>query len=257
MRLHGKIALITGGSSGIGLATARLFIAEGASVALTGRDAARLDAAARALGPDALPIQADVATEAGNAAAVAATVARFGGLDIVVANAGISGTTRLGSTTAAAFEDILRTNLVGPFLTIQAAAPHLPRGGSVVLLGSVHELIGAPEWSAYAASKGGIRAMARVLAGELAPAGVRVNTVSPGATLTPIWDSMAPDPQARAALEARMTRAVPLGRLAEAEDVARTILFLASDDARHVDGEEIFVDGGHTGAPAAAPAWRT
>ncbi|MGH7043710.1 MAG: SDR family NAD(P)-dependent oxidoreductase [Acetobacteraceae bacterium] len=253
MRLHGKTALITGGTSGIGLATARLFIAEGAQVALTGRDPTRLATAAGELGPDALPIEADAATEAGTAAAVAATLARFGRLDIVIANAGIGGATRLGATSAAAFEAILRTNLTGVFLTVQAAAPHLPRGGAVVLLGSVHEVLGVPGWAAYAASKGGVRAMARVLAGELAPAGIRVNVVSPGATRTPLWDAVAPTADARATLEARMARAIPLGRLAEPEDVARTILFLASDDAAHVQAAEIFVDGGHTGAPAAAP----
>ncbi len=256
MRLHGKIALVTGASSGIGLATARLFIAEGAQVALTGRNPTRLAAAAAELGPDALAITADVATEDGPPAAVAATLERFGRLDIVIANAGIGGSTPLGSTSLAAFEVFLRTNLTGAFLTVQAAAPHLPRGGSIVLLGSVHELLGVPGAAAYAASKGGLHAMCRVLAGELAPAGIRVNIVSPGATRTPIWDSRAPTADARAALEARMARGAPLGRMAEPEDVARTILFLASDDAAHITAAEIFVDGGSTGAPAATPAAR-
>ena len=155
MRLENKTALITGGNSGIGLATARLFIAEGARVAITGRNQATLDAAARELGPRPLAVNADVSEVAAIEAAVAAAVRDFGALDIVFANAGIAGPTPLGTTPLAAFERILRTNLTGVFLTVQAAAPHLRNGASVVLNGSVHGVLGAPGYSAYAAKQGG------------------------------------------------------------------------------------------------------
>ncbi len=256
MRLENKTALITGGNSGIGLATARLFIAEGARVAITGRNQATLDAAARELGPRLLAVNADVSEVAAIEAAVAAAVRDFGALDIVFANAGIAGPTPLGTTPLAAFERILRTNLTGVFLTVQAAAPHLRNGASVVLNGSVHGVLGAPGYSAYAASKAGVRAMARVLASELSPRGIRVNTVIPGATRTPIWSKIAPSPDAFAALEARVAKAVPLGRLSDAEEIAKAVLFLASDDAANIQAAEIVVDGGHTGAPAGAPIYR-
>ena len=256
MRLANKTAFITGGNSGIGLATARLFIAEGANVAITGRNQATLDAAAAELGPKALALRADITDEAATEAAIAATVERFGGLDIVFANAGISGATPVGQTAAATFDGILRTNLTGVFLTVQAAAPHLRAGGSIVLVGSVHAELGAPGMAAYAASKAGIRAMTRVLASELSPRAIRVNGVTPGATRTPIWDNRAPTPEAFAVLEARMVRAVPLGRISEAEEIAQAVLFLASDDAANITAAEIVVDGGLTGAPGGAPIYR-
>ncbi len=256
MRLANKVALITGGSSGIGLATARLFLAEGARVAITGRRQDALDAAVAALGPDLLAIQADATDAAALERAVAAVVAKFGGLDIVFANAGIGGSSPVGQTTAAAFNDILHINLTGAFLTVQAAAPHLKPGASIILNGSVHAVMGVPGWSAYAASKAGIRAMTRNLASELSPRGIRVNQVTPGAARTPIWSPLAPNDDALAALEARIAKGIPLGRIGEAEEVAQAALFLASDDASNVQGTEIVVDGGATGAPQGAPIYR-
>ena len=257
MRLKDKVALITGGNSGIGLATARLFAAEGAKVAVTGRNQATLDAAAAELGPQALAIKADVTDIADTAKAVAAAVDRFGRLDVVFANAGIGATTPLGPTPLEVFEQVLRTNITAVFFTVQAALPHLRGGASVILNGSVHAVLGAPGYSAYAASKAGVRAMARVLASELSPRKIRVNVVVPGATRTPIWSRLAPTPDARAALETRISRAVPLGRFSEAEEIARAVLFLASDDAANIQAAEIVIDGGLTGAPSGAPAYRT
>jgi NAD(P)-dependent dehydrogenase (short-subunit alcohol dehydrogenase family) len=256
MRLQNKTALITGGNSGIGLATARLFVAEGAQVVITGRDRETLDAAARELGSNVLAVRADVKESGAPEAAVASALERFGRLDIVFANAGIGGSTPLGQTTVETFERFLSTNLTAVFFTIQAAAPHLEPGASIVLNGSVHAVLGIPGASAYAASKAGIRAMTRVLAAELAERGIRVNVVVPGATRTPIWDSRAPTPEAFAALEVNMLRAIPLGRLAEAEDIAKTVLFLSSDDAAHITAAEIVVDGGNTGAPGGVPIYR-
>jgi NAD(P)-dependent dehydrogenase (short-subunit alcohol dehydrogenase family) len=256
MRLRNKTALITGGNSGIGLATAKLFIAEGARVAITGRNQATLQAAAQELGPNAFALQADATDVAATEQAVAEAAARLGRLDIVFANAGIPGRTPVGGTSLEAFEQVLRTNVTGAFFTVQAAAPHLNDGGSIILTGSVMSEMGSPGSAAYAASKAGLRGMGRVLASEFAPRGIRVNLVSPGATRTPIWDSSAPTPDAKAQLEQRLSGVIPLGRLGEAEEIARTVLFLASDDAVYINGAELFVDGGANGAPFGGPVFR-
>jgi len=256
MTLAGKTAFITGGNSGIGLATAKLFVAQGARVAITGRNADTLTTAAAELGPHALALRADVGDVAELERAVATAAERFGKLDIVFANAGVSGNTPVGGTSLAAFERIIRTNVTGVFFTVQAAAPQMNDGGSVVLVGSVHAVLGAPGAAAYAASKGAIRAMTRVLASDLAPRGIRVNVVTPGATRTPIWDDRAPTPEAFAALEARLGRGAPLARISEPEEVAQAVLFFAGDASSNVTGAEIVVDGGLTQAPYGAPIFR-
>ena len=257
MRLASKTALITGGNSGIGLATAQLFAHEGARVAIVGRNKETLDAAAKTLGPSAVAIQADVTDVEAIEHAVASAAEQLGPLDIVFANAGIGGASPLGQTTLAAFEQIIRTNLTAAFFTVQAAVPHLADRASVILNGSVHAVLGMPGWSAYAAAKGGVRSMTRNLAAELAPRGIRVNQVTPGATRTPIWSRLAPTEDAMAAVEARVSRTVPLGRLGEADEVARAVLYLASDDSSNVTATEIVVDGGTTGAPSGGPVHRT
>ena len=257
MRLAGKTALITGGNSGIGLATARTFIQHGARVAITGRNQETLDQAVAELGPNATAYRADLMDAGATEAAIAAAGEAFGHLDIVVANAGIGGATPVGSTSAEQFGRFLTTNVTGVFLTVQAALPFLRQGASVILVGSVHAVMGAPGWSAYAASKGAVRSLSRVLASELSPSGIRVNVVVPGATRTPIWGRFGGDPDMLAKLEPRMVRAVPTGRISEAEELANTILFLASDEATNIQGAEIVVDGGLTGAPSGAPIYRT
>ena len=256
MRLANKTALITGGNSGIGLATAKLFVAEGAKVAITGRDQARLEAAAKELGPNALAIVADATDVAATEKAVARAVEKFGKLDILFANAGIGANTPVGGTTLDTFESVLKTNVTAVFFTVQAAVPHLNDGGSIVLNGSVMSVLGSPGYAAYAASKAGVRAMARVMASELSPRGIRVNVVAPGGTSTPIWDRVAPTPDAVIALEKRISQGIPLGRFGKVEEVAKTVLFLASDDASNIQGAEIFVDGGATAAPSGAPIYR-
>ena len=256
MRLANKTALITGGNSGIGLTTARLFVKEGAKVAITGRDQARLEAAAKELGPNAIALVADATDVAATEAAIKLAVDKFGKLDVLFANAGIPGNTPLGGTTLAAFEQVLKTNITAVFFTVQAALPHLADGASIILNGSVISVLGSPGYSAYAASKAGVRAMARVMASELSPRGIRVNVVAPGAARTPIWKRAAPTAEAFTALEQRVSRTTPLGRIADADHIAKTVLFLASDDAAHVQSAEIFVDGGATGSPAGAPIYR-
>lgn len=256
MRLKNKTALITGGNSGIGLATAKLFMAEGARVAITGRNRATLDAALAELGPNAIALQADATDVAATEKAVAEAARVFGKLDIVFANAGIPGATPVGASKLEVFEQVLRTNITGAFFTVQAAAPHLNDGGAIILTGSVMSEMGSPGSSAYAASKAGLRGMSRVLAAEFAPRGIRVNVVSPGATRTPIWDSSAPTPEAKAQLDKRLSGLIPLGRLGEADEIAKTVLFLASDEATYINGAELFVDGGTNGAPFGGPVFR-
>jgi NAD(P)-dependent dehydrogenase (short-subunit alcohol dehydrogenase family) len=255
-RLANKTALITGGNSGIGLATARLFVAEGARVIITGRNQATLEAAAKELGQNALAVVADATDVAATEAAIKKGVDKFGKLDIVFANAGIPGQTPVGSTTLAAFENVIRTNITSVFFTVQAAVAHMNDGGSIILNGSVISVLGNPGWSAYAASKAGVRAMARVMASELSPRAIRVNVVAPGGTKTPIWNGVAPTADAFKVLENRLSHTTPLGRMAEADHIAKTVLFLASDDSAHVQSVEIFVDGGATGSPAGAPIYR-
>jgi len=256
MRLANKTVVITGGNSGIGFATAKLFAAEGAKVAITGRDEAKLRKAAEALGPSAFAVRADVTDYAGLERAFAQIAERFGKIDGVFVNAGIGGNTPLGATTPEAFGAIVSANFNGAFFTAQAALPHLRDGGSLVFNGSVHATLGMAGWAAYAGAKGAIRSMVRVLASELAPRRIRVNQVTPGATKTPIWDRLAPNPAAFDALEARISAATPLARMGDAEDVARAALFLVADDSTHVTGTELVIDGGATQAPAGAPVYR-
>ena len=172
------------------------------------------------------------------------------------ANAGISANTPLGATTVETFESVLKTNITAVFFTVQAAVPHLNDGASVILNGSVISVLGNPGYAAYAASKAGVRAMARVMASELSPRRIRVNVVAPGGTTTPIWNRTAPTPEAVVALESRISKTIPLGRFGKPEEVAKTVLFLASDDASNIQGAEIFVDGGSTASPAGAPIFR-
>lgn len=254
-RLANKTALITGGNSGIGLETARLFVAEGAHVIITGRNKQTLEAVARELGPNVFAVVADATDVAATEAAIRKGVEKFGKLDIVFANAGIPGGTPIGSTTVAAFENVIRTNLTAVFFTVQAAVAQMNDGGSIILSGSVISVLGNPGWSAYAATKAGISAMARVMVSELSLRNIRVNVVAPGAVRTPIWNGLAPTAEAFAALEKRLAGTTPLGRIAEPDHIAKTVLFLASDDAAHVQGQEIFVDGGATSSPAGAPVY--
>ena len=256
MRLANKTALITGGNSGIGLATARLFVAEGARVVITGRNQARLDAAARELGPNALALAADTTDVAATAAAIGKGTDRFGNYDILFANAGIAGGTPLGAAAVETFEKVISTNLTGVFFTVQSALPHLSDNASIILNGSVISVLGIPGYSAYGAAKAGVRAMARIMASELSPRGIRVNVVAPGAIRTPIWGPAVATPEAEKAFEKRIALATPLGRIGEPDHIAKTVLFLASDDSAHVQGQELFVDGGATASPSGAPIYR-
>ncbi len=259
MKLAGKKALITGGNSGIGLATARLFISEGAEVAITGRDQHTLDEAVAELGSKARGYRADVTVAEDRKKLFAELAKDLGKLDIVFANAGISGRTPTGATDEAIFEKVVHTNLSGAFFTVNSAAPLMNDNGSVIFNGSVHNYLGQPGVAAYAASKGGLVSMARSIAADLAPRKIRVNVVAPGATKTPIWKRGA---RANATAEESakvadfFSSTVPLGRWGEPEDLAKAVLFLASDDSSYINAVELMVDGGLTGAPFGAAILR-
>ena len=256
MKLTRKKALITGGNSGIGLATARLFVAEGAQVAITGRDQKTLDEAIGELGSSALGYRADVTVAEDRKRLFAALANDFGKLDIVFANAGISGRTPTGSTDEAIFDNVIRVNLSSAFFTVNSSVPLLNDNASIIFTGSVLNYLGQPGVAAYAATKGGLVSMARSIAADLAPRNIRVNVVAPGAIKTPIWKR---GPRASATaedsakLEKFFSSAVPQGRWGEPEEVAKAVLFLASDDSSYVNAVELMVDGGATGAPFGAP----
>lgn len=256
MSVKGKAILITGGNSGIGLATARLLLENGARVAITGRDQAKLDAAAAELGGDVLAIRADVNNLAEIDVVVKAVSEAFGTLDVVFANAGISGATPLGGTTLEAFESIVRTNLTSVFFTVQGVLPLLKQGSAVILNGSVMRELGSPGSSAYSATKGAITSMAKVFASELAPKGIRVNTVIPGGTRTPIWTRGSRAGASIDATEQAMAPRIPMGRFSEPEELAQAVMFLASDASSGMTAAEIVVDGGNTGAPWGIPLFR-
>jgi len=259
MKLTGKKALITGGNSGIGLATARLFIAEGALVAITGRDQKTLDEAIAELGSSARCYRVDVTIAEDRKRLFAALAKDFGKLDIVFANAGISGQTPTGSTDEAIFENVIGTNLNAAFFTVNSAAPVLNDNGSIIFSGSVQNYLGQPGVAAYAATKGGLVSMARCIAADLAPRNIRVNVVVPGAIKTPIWKlgpraSISTDESAK--LERFFSSVVPQGRWGAPEEIAKAVLFLASDDSGYVNAVELVVDGGATGAPFGAPLFQ-
>jgi NAD(P)-dependent dehydrogenase (short-subunit alcohol dehydrogenase family) len=259
MKLTGKKALITGGNSGIGLATARLFIAEGAEVAITGRDQQTLDEAVAELGPKARGYRADITVAEDRKKLFTELAKDFGKLDIIFANAGISGRTPTGATDEAVFEKVVHTNLSGAFFTVNAPAPLMNDNGSIIFNGSVHNYLGQPGVAAYAATKGGLVSMARTIAADLAPRRIRVNVVAPGATKTPIW-KRGPRANATAEESARVadffSSTIPLGRWGEPEDLAKAVLFLASEDASYINAIELMVDGGLTGAPFGAAILR-
>jgi len=256
MRLKNKIALITGGNSGIGFATAKVFVAEGAKVIITGRNPETLAAAEKSLGGDILALKIDLTDVAAAEKAFAEAASKVGKFDIVFANAGIGGATPLGQTSLEQFEKIISTNLTSVFFTVQSALPHLNDGASIILNGSVHAVLGAPGWSAYAATKGAVRSMTRNMASELAPRGIRVNQVTPGGTRTPIWSPYAQTADAMTALEEKLGNMSALGRMSEADEIAKAALYLASSDSSNVTGIEITVDGGMTSAPSGAKIFR-
>ncbi|HYV65723.1 MAG TPA: SDR family oxidoreductase [Myxococcales bacterium] len=245
-RLSGKVAVVTGGTSGIGLATARLFAAEGAKVIATGRNPETLAAARKELANAAEVVQSDAGDPAQVRKLVEGIGRAHGRIDVLFLNAGIAKFAPFGDSSDELFDEVLQVNLKGPFLALRAALPLLPKGASVIFNSSVAGDQAFPNASVYSASKAALTALARGAAVELAPKGVRVNTVSPGPITTPIFGKLGLPPEARDAIAQQVAGKVPLGRFGAADEVARAALFLASDDATFVTGHELRVDGGYT-----------
>ena len=246
MKLKNKIAVVTGGTSGIGLAAATLFLAEGAKVVIVGSDRRRLDEAAAALGGDVLALQADLRHPAEIEAMIEAVRERHGRIDILFANAGKGLAAPLEAVTEAQIDEQFDLNFKGLFFTVQKAAPLMGQGGRIVLTTSFLNAIGMPGLSILSASKAAVRSLARSLAAELAPRGIRVNALSPGAINTPFHSKLGLGPDQLKAVAAGIEAQVPLQRFGEAEEVARAALFLAGPDAAYVTGTELVVDGGLT-----------
>lgn len=244
-KLQGKIALVTGGTTGIGLATARRFAAEGARVFVTGRREAELAAAIDAIGHGATGYRIDSAKLADLDELYRRIEADAGRLDVLFANAGGGDMLPLGAITEEQYDDTFNRNVKGVLFTVQKALPLLAKGASVILTGSTAASTGTPAFSVYAASKAAVRAFARNWILDLQDRGIRINTVAPGPTRTPgLVELAGNDAQAQQGLLDHLTTLIPLGRVAEPDEIARAVTFLASDDASFVNGIELFVDGG-------------
>lgn len=244
MRLSGKAALITGGTSGIGLATAKLFIREGAKVAVTGRDESRFDEVQKALGKDATIIKAEVRSRSDMTEMSRQVRERFGGLDIFFGNAGRALASPLDTTDEALYDELMDSNVKGLFFSMQAIAPLLREGSSVILNTSFLNATGRIGLSLTAASKAAVRSFARTWSQELLPRKIRVNAVSPGFIKTPIMSRMGLSPEEVKTQQAGAASIIPVGRMGEPEEIAAATLFLASDESRYVVGAELVVDGG-------------
>lgn len=244
-QLDGKTALVTGGSSGIGLATAQRLAAEGAHVFLTGRTQETVEAAAASIGPSAIGIRADVSSIEDLTVVAEAIHDRGHGLDVLFANAGGGEFTPLGQITPEQFSSVFLTNVGGTLFTVQTMLPLLNPGASIVLAGSTAASNGTPAFSIYAATKAAIRSFGRTWATELIPRGIRVNTVIPGPIETPGLTGLAPAGQERLLLDGEAAK-VPMGRVGRPAELAAAVLFLASDQSSFVTGAELVVDGGQT-----------
>jgi len=243
-RFKDKVAVVTGGNSGIGLAAAKAFVREGAKVAITGRSDTTLKAAQKELGPDVLVIKADMSRVPEIAAAMARIKDRFGRIDAMFVNAGIGRFVPFEEVTEEFYDETMATNLRGAFFTIQKAVPLLSRGAAVVLNASINAHMGMPGSSVYGASKAAVVNLAKTVSADLLQRGVRVNVVSPGPVTTPILDRMGlPEEQTRQTKE-WITQQVPLKRFGHPDEIAAAVLYLSSSESRFVVGTELVVDGG-------------
>lgn len=242
--LNGKTALVTGGSSGIGLATARLLRDNGARVAIMGSSQEKLDRAVADLGDDVVALRGDVTALDDLAKVRDALETAFGGLDILFANAGVAFGTPIATTDEAAYHRMMDVNVKGVFFTVQAVLPLMREGGSIVLNTSWLNQVGTPGRALLSASKAAVRSFARTLSAELLNRKIRVNAVSPGSIETPIHRSKDQSEEEFRAYAEKVGAQVPLGRMGRPEEIAAAVLFLASDASSYMLGAEIVVDGG-------------
>jgi NAD(P)-dependent dehydrogenase (short-subunit alcohol dehydrogenase family) len=245
MKLEGKVAVVTGGSTGIGFAIAKRFVAEGATVYITGRRQAELEEAARAIGGSVLAAQVDSARLDQVQGLFDRIKAEHGRLDVLVANAGGGSFLPLGQITEEHFDDTFSRNVKGTLFTVQSALPLLGEGSSVILTGSTAASSGIEAFSVYAASKAAVRSFARSWIMDLKGRGVRVNTLSPGPIKTPgLVELVGTDARQQQQLLDQFASQIPMGRVGDPDEVAKAAVFLASSDSSFVTGTELFVDGG-------------
>jgi len=240
-RFASKNVLVFGGTNGIGLAAAQAFAREGARVAVTGRNPAALRAAAAEHG--LIAYESDISDMEATGEVAARAAQELGGFDIVFVNAGVGGFALVDQLTPAFWDEIHMVNLRGCFFAAQSCLPHISDNGTIIFTGSIGSVMALAGNAAYASAKAGLRAAARILGHELLPRGIRVNMISPGPTETEIFKRGASESEI-AALRAQFTEAVPMKRIATADELARCVLFLASEDAAFINGIELFVDGG-------------
>lgn len=243
-RFNNKTVLVTGGSTGIGLATASAFAAEGAIVHITGRDQANLDQALSAIGPQSQAWQVDTADIAANKALAAQLAAQGLTLDALFINAGIARMAPFTDVDESSWDQIFNTNVKGAYFLIQALLPVLKPGASIVLNGSINAHLGMPNTTVYAASKAALISLAKTLSAELLPRGVRVNVVSPGPVHTPLYGKLGLDANTLQATAAAIEGQVPLGRFGTPAEIASTVLHLSAPESAFIVGTEIIVDGG-------------
>ena len=244
-RLQGKVAVVTGGNSGIGLATAKRLQDEGAKVAISGRNKKTLDEAVKTIGNGIVAVQADVAKFEDTDKLYAEVSQKLGKIDVLFVNAGVAKFAPLADTSESTFDEQFDINIKGAYFTIQKALPFLNDGASIILNTSVVDRKGSPGTSAYAATKAALRSLARTAAGELVGRGIRVNTVAPGPIVTPIFGRTGLPKEALDEFSKDILTKVPMKRFGQPEEVAGVVAFLASQDASYITGVEINVDGGY------------
>jgi NAD(P)-dependent dehydrogenase (short-subunit alcohol dehydrogenase family) len=242
--LAGKVAVISGGTSGIGLATAQRFVTEGAHVFIFGRRQAQLDEAVKLIGRNVTAIRADAANLGDLDRVAAAVRAEKGVVNIIVSNAALVEQASIDTLTPDHFDKTFNLNARGPVFLVQKLLPLMTGGGSIVLVSSAMHVMGIPGHTTYAATKAALRSYARTWAAEFKDRGIRVNTLSPGVTDTPILDSQSATPAEREALVNMYLSMIPIGRLARAEEIASAALFLASDQSSYMTGADLMDDGG-------------
>jgi NAD(P)-dependent dehydrogenase (short-subunit alcohol dehydrogenase family) len=243
-RLEGKIAVVTGANSGIGLASAKRFVAEGAQVVITGRRQQELDAAVELIGGDVLAVQGDISNLDDLDRLFETVRTTKGRIDVLLANAGLGAMEPLGHISEQSFDKVFGVNVKGTLFTVQKALPLMGAGGSIILTGSIAGVMGTPAFSVYSASKAAIRNLARNWAVDLKGTGIRVNVLTPGSTKTPGLINVLEGSGMLDNLASAMIDGIPLGRMGEPEETAAVALFLASDDSSFMTGSEVCVDGG-------------
>lgn len=243
-RLTNKVAVITGGNSGIGYATAQAFAREGAHVVISGRNAQTLAEATQSIGGDTLGVQGDISNLSDIDTLMGRAHKTFGKIDVLVVNAGVFKGATLAEFTEELYDELADVNLKGTFFTVQKALPYLNRGASVILVSSAVNDLGMPTASIYAATKAAVRSLARTLSSELVDQGIRVNAMSPGPVETPIFGRLNLSEQSEANMRTGLTENTPIGRMGRPDEIANTMVFLASDDSSFMLGAELVADGG-------------